>query len=280
MPTQLRQPRVRGPRTHLTCLQKHDLLVGIAKLVRAFIVLRRAASGPPAVVRKRRRVMRMLQLALLGARVLWTLPRSQHAAHVPAKYAENFTDVEFKDHFRFEKQDFVQILGAMGLCSAHDKTQPAWIRVGRRGRHSVVRTDWMLMVLCKRLSSTASYKVGHALVQHVDSHEVAPGILQPIHPCHTLNLTNPHDTPPGPALRARPLQDSSVRCLPSLLEGLTSQVSLATQLHAPVAGLHASLCAGTPGKGRSVPKPCGFGGRSFSALLQTRRIRMQECQRV
>ena len=167
MPTQLWAPRERAPRTYLSVMQRHDLLHKVRGLVRRWCALHRLATRALPLAQRLHvlHMQRLVHLALRGCRVMWTLPRSQHAAHIPAKYPSDFNDDEFRDHFRFLKKDFVRIMGAMGLGSPQDPTQPTWIHVGRRGRQSVVRTDWMLRVFCKRLSSTAPYKVTSSEVQ-------------------------------------------------------------------------------------------------------------------
>jgi hypothetical protein len=141
----------------MTCLETHKSVSLIVQLLSVWRLLRfRVRLG-----RGRARDYSLMRLLLiytcqLGLSVL--APRTHHVSATPLRLTHDFEEDEFKDHFRWRPAHFMQLLAAFDLVSAQDATSPIWMRVGRRGRQSWIRSDWGLMVLLKRLASASTYK--------------------------------------------------------------------------------------------------------------------------
>ena len=157
MPTQLSQPRLRGPRCALNVLQRHRLMKALAVHASALpVLLALACPGRLDLGSRIRAVATALLLlnAMAGAQLLLSLPRDNSATLVRPRHPLDFGEAEFKDHFRFSRSDFFRLLTAFGLANVHDVHSARYIKVGTR----MVRTDWSLMVLLKRLSASVTYK--------------------------------------------------------------------------------------------------------------------------
>lgn len=120
------------------------------------LLLRREQSGTSTA--RHRRLRRIMLLVISYCGLVLVQPRMHDSSSADARCSDSFGEHEFKDHFRFRKEHFFKLLGALGLGCPHSPTTPRWIRVGRRGRRSLVRSDWALQVLLKRISSPSPYK--------------------------------------------------------------------------------------------------------------------------
>ena len=113
-------------------------------------------QGGVRVVRRQRMRTLILQLfRIISTLVL--LPRITDCPAEPRRDHSAFDDENFRGHFRFRKQDFFRILAAVGFTDAVTGS-PTWLRIGADGTQSLVRSDWALMVLLKKLATGASYK--------------------------------------------------------------------------------------------------------------------------
>lgn len=157
MPTQLKRPRLRKPRLALSVLERYKVLREAGSLSTYMPVLLALSHAPAASVgqRARSRALVLLLLSMLaGAQLLMSLPRQHQASTIYPRCPDDFGDDEFRDHFRFRKPDFYRLLIGFELANMHGPQLARYMHVGAR----VVRTDWALMVLLKRMASTATYK--------------------------------------------------------------------------------------------------------------------------
>ena len=157
MPTQLKRPRLRKPRLALSVLERYKVLREAGSLSTYMPVLLALSHAPAASVgqRARSRALALLLLSMLaGAQLLMSLPRQHQASTIYPRCPDDFGDDEFRDHFRFRKPDFYRLLVGFELANIHGPQLARYMHIGAR----VVRTDWALMVLLKRMASTATYK--------------------------------------------------------------------------------------------------------------------------
>ena len=132
----------------MTCLETHKSvslivqLLSVWKLLRLRVRLGRGRARDSSLMR-----LLLIYTCQLGLSVL--APRTHHVSATPLRLTHDFEEDEFKDHFRWRPAHFMQLLAAFDLVSAQDATSPIWMRVGRRGRQSWIRSDWGLMVLLK-----------------------------------------------------------------------------------------------------------------------------------
>jgi hypothetical protein len=159
MPTVLKKPRPREPRLLLSLMEQHDILADVRQLCDYWRELRRKRRGAPAdqnraMWQKQRRVA----AAIAYSNTLLLMPRMSDDVASPKRSMVDWPEITFKEDFRFHKTHFMRLLAAVGLCTENDRGRPRWIRVGQPGRQSVVSADWAMMVLMKRLASTASYR--------------------------------------------------------------------------------------------------------------------------
>lgn len=160
MPTQLKRPRAREVRTLLSLVEQHHLLLQIVRLVAEWRRAGRDASLTQDPYARwnlaRRRLLLAAAVRVSGALLL--LPRISEDMACARKRMTDWTEVTFKEDFRFRKHDFMRILHGMGLGDVHDSNRPRWIRVGTDSTQSLVCSAWALMVLIKRLASTCTYR--------------------------------------------------------------------------------------------------------------------------
>lgn len=155
----MKKPRAREPRLMLTLMEQHDILGDLRQLCERWRQLRRKRrAAPDQEARAIWRKLRRIAAAIAASSALLLMPRMSDDVAGPKKTIQDWPDITFKEDFRFHKAHFMRLLAAVGLCTEADRGSPRWIRVGQPGRHSVVPADWALMVLLKRLASTASYR--------------------------------------------------------------------------------------------------------------------------
>ena len=157
MPTQLLCPRVRGPRLALNVLQRHKMLKALAVNTSVLPILLALAGHAQLPINDRIRAVVssiLLLHAMAGAQLLLSLPRDNTATPLRPRYPLDFNEAEFKDHFRFSRSEFFRLLEAFHLSNVNDVHSPRYVLVGTR----MLRTDWSLMVLLKRMSAGVTYK--------------------------------------------------------------------------------------------------------------------------
>ena len=96
----------------------------------------------------------MVLVAVASAQLLLALPRDNSATAIPPRGVVDFGEAEFMDHFRFSRRDFYRLLAGLEMAHVADPTLPRYMHVGTR----VVRTEWALLVLLKRLTCCSTYK--------------------------------------------------------------------------------------------------------------------------
>jgi hypothetical protein len=141
----------------LKCLQRYQVMRGGTTLCAALVALVAIAVAPGTGAARRQQTWAaamLLASAVSGAQVLLSMPRDHTATTLQRRYPIDFEETEFFDHFRFGRLQFYQLLRGLNLANAVDVHAPKYIHIGRR----LVRTDWALLVLLKRLASAAPYK--------------------------------------------------------------------------------------------------------------------------
>ena len=93
--------------------------------------------------------------SIVGTEML--MPRLSDCPVKAKRMPEEFAIPEFHGHFKFRKHDFYRVLAAIGLTQQHTR-DPIWLRVGSGDTKSVVRSDWALAVLIKRLATGCRYR--------------------------------------------------------------------------------------------------------------------------
>ena len=140
-----------------SCLQRYKIMRDSAAMAGSTVRLLALAHAQATTASRRARLRAATVLllgALAGARLLLSTPRDHSATYVPLRFPIDFHESEFRDHFRFSRDDFFRLLSAMHLANLNDVRGPRYMRICRR----LVRTDWALMVLLKRMASPAAYK--------------------------------------------------------------------------------------------------------------------------
>jgi hypothetical protein len=109
---------------------------------------------------KRKHLTLLLLMSMVSAAFLTHIPRLTDDTALPRKDPSHFEEIQFKDHFRFRKQDFYRVLRALGMTVDYGDPTPVTLRIGKKGTQSQVASDWAFMVLLKRLSAASQYRHG------------------------------------------------------------------------------------------------------------------------
>ena len=100
----------------------------------------------------------LLLLNMACAAVLTHIPRTSDDTALPRRDSTHFHEIQFKEHFRFRKQDFYRLLCALKLTVSPNDPTPQILHIGTTGTQSAVPSDWAMMVLLKRLSHASQYR--------------------------------------------------------------------------------------------------------------------------
>ena len=93
MPTQLKEPRLRGPRLQLTCLEQYNVVRTLSHCALLWTALRREKRSGTLTPRKRR-IAPLLFILLSCLVVHLSTPRTQDAGIHRARYPEDFGDCD------------------------------------------------------------------------------------------------------------------------------------------------------------------------------------------
>ena len=155
MPLHRRQPRPYSIRLHHTSLEIRKLLMAIGNMADLIRMIRNLPSLPS---HKTKRLTLLLQMSMASTVFLTHIPRLTDDTAIPRKGPTAFEEIQFKDHFRFRKQDFYRVLCALHLTVSPNNPTPRILHIGRPKTQSTVSSDWAFMVLLKRLSSACQYR--------------------------------------------------------------------------------------------------------------------------
>ena len=155
MPTHRHQPRPHSIRLYHSSLEIQKLLNTMkdtAELIRLIQLLPTLSSTT------KKNLTLLLLLNMASAAVLTHIPRMSDDTALPRRDATDFHEIQFKEHFRFRKQDFYRLLCALKLTVSPNDPTPQILHIGNSGTRSAVSSDWAMMVLLKRLSAVCQYR--------------------------------------------------------------------------------------------------------------------------
>ena len=101
-----RQPRLRAIHRHHTSLEIRKLIMVIGNMADLIRLIRNLPS--PSTHKKQR--LTLLLMSMSSTVFLVHIPRLTDDTDSPRKGPSDFEEIQFKDHFRFRKQDFYRVL--------------------------------------------------------------------------------------------------------------------------------------------------------------------------
>ena len=155
MPTHRHHPRTHTFRLYHSSLEIQKLLNTMkdtADVIRLIQLLTTLSTTT------KKKLTLMLLLHMTYAAALTHIPRMSDDTALPRKDATHFHDIQFKEHFRFRKQDFYRLLCALKMTVSPNDPTPQILHIGACGTQSAVPSDWAMMVLLKRLSAACQYR--------------------------------------------------------------------------------------------------------------------------
>jgi len=188
MPTHRHRPRQHSIRLYHSSLEIQKLLhtmKNTADLIRLIQHLPTLSS----ITKKKLTVLLLLNMAC--AAVLTHIPRTSDDTALPRRDSTDFHEIQFKEHFRFRKQDFYRLLCALKLTVSPNDPTPQILHIGTTGTQSAVPSDWAMMVLLKRLSHASQYRYVSALPA-VPIHFTIHNRQRPHHTYTALKHTHPN----------------------------------------------------------------------------------------
>lgn len=155
MPVNPTEPRQSVKRTELKYLEKYRLAVSSAEMNAAALKLIVTAVKQRKKLRKQHIAACMgIASALLSStalnREMATLPRQRPTSMGPMKGPYDFDEAMFYSQFRFRRDHFYMLLQAMRWTDAAGRVRV--IKFGRAKHTTSMRTDHLMMILCRRLA--------------------------------------------------------------------------------------------------------------------------------